>query len=346
MKILHLCPLWFPMSQDAPGGRETFLTRLIVELKKLGVENTLLASGDSCTTAEVWPVVPHSIGLQMADGAVWEYDYYEQHQLYLALQHAAEFDLIHSHIGHGAYLLSGALEGKTPVLHTLHTPVYRDLAWFVRQHTNMWFSTVSESQARQLWEQGLTRCQTIPNGIEVTDFTFQPQSQEGLIFLGRMEWGKGPDIAIQVARTLGRPLILAGPIVEKDFFASAIEPCLDDQIQYVGVVDHRRKNELLGQAGCIILPVRHAESFGLVSIEAMACGTPVVALANGALPEIIEPGLSGYLTPDEAALAPLVIQALQLDRSAIRARVAMRFSIAVVAKKYRQLYERIIALPY
>ncbi len=341
MRILQVCPLWHPVARDAPGGIETFLAQLAPELEKLGCRVTLLASGDSRTPAELIPVVSQSLYGQMAAGTAAEYAYYEQHQLRLALGRAPEFDVLHSHVGCGAYVLSGlpGIDGR--VLHTQHTPVYQDLEWFVRQHPDTWFSTVSEFQARKLWKQGATRCRAIHNGIDVADFTFKPGGAEGLLFIGRMEWAKGPDLAVQVARRLGRSLTLAGPIIEGEFFEHAVKPFLNDQIQYVGVVDHRQKNELFGQAGCVVLPFRGEEPFGLVTIEAMACGTPVVALASGALPEIVEPGLTGYLTQEEEALPALVTQAIQLDRAAIRARVTGRFDLSVAAQKYRQLYTRV-----
>src|SRR5262249_47777331 len=148
-----------------------------------------------------------------------------------------------------------------------------------------------------------------------------------------------------VAKELGRPLTLAGPVVDKEYFAHRIEPCLGDRIRYVGVVNHRQKNELLGQAACVLMVSRVEEGFGMVSIEAMACGTPVVGLARGALREIIEADLTGYLAEDEYALPGLVQKAVQMDRAAIRARVGARFDIAVVAEKYHQLYTEITATP-
>ncbi len=341
MKILHLAPLWFPVSQDSLGGIETFLTGLIAALEKLGCRNTLIASGDSRTTAELVPVVPQNLYDQMRSGTAAEYEYYEQHQLLLALERAAEFDVVHSHAGWSAYVLSGTPGLWARVLHTQHNPVYRDQEWFVRQHPEMWISTVSEFQARRLWRQGAARCYAIHNGIDMASLTFQPRGGEGLLFIGRLEEGKGPDLAVQVARTLGRPLILAGPMVDEEFFDRTVRPFLDGQIRYVGMVDHHRKTELFGQAACVLMPSRWEEPFGLVAVEAMACGTPVVALANGALPEIVEPGLTGYLGRDEEALAILVTHALRLDRSAIRARAAARFDMPVVAERYHNLYTQI-----
>jgi len=342
MKILHVCPLWFPASRDAPGGIETFLPGLLAALEDLGCQNTLIASGDSQTVADLVPVTPVNLYRQMEACTAWEYAYYEQHQLWLALEHAGEFDVVHSHIGPGAYMLS-AVPGLGPrVLHTQHNPVTPDLEWFVRLHPDMWLSTVSRFQACKLWDQGARRCRVIDNGIDVASFTFEPESHEQLVFMGRMEWEKGADTAVQVARTLGWPLVLAGPIIDGQFFDDAIRPFLNDRIQYVGVLDHPQKNELFGQAGCALLPSRWEEPFGLVAIEAMACGTPVVALTRGALPEVVESGMTGCLAEDEEELSMLIPRALELDRSAIRARVGDRFDLRVVAEKYLQLYRRIV----
>ncbi len=343
MRILQLCPLWFPISKAAPGGIETLLAHLAAELRRLGCEVTLIATGDSDAQCDFLPVVPKGLVEQMRAGTAQEYAYYEQHQIQIALKHAAAYDLIHSHIGPGAYVLSGVNGLRNHVLHTIHSPVYGDLEWFVTQNPGIWFSTVSEFQASKLRQRGAQRCRVIPNGIDTAAFTFNPLGSNALLFLGRIESDKGPDIAIRIAQQLHCPLTLAGPIVQPAFFKASIEPFLSGQIRYAGVVDHRTKNELLGHAGCVLMPSRWAEPFGMVALEAMACGTPVVALANGALPEIIEPGLTGFFTGDEQSMAALVTQAVQLDRTAIRARLAVRFDISAIAKKYCQLYEQIDA---
>jgi glycosyltransferase involved in cell wall biosynthesis len=338
MKVLHLCPLWHPIAHDAPGGIETLLAQLVAVMPALGYQTTILASGDSRTDAELVAAVPRNVVAGMADGTVAEYAYYEQHQLRLALELAPEFDIVHSHVGSGAWLLSALPELRGRVLHTVHSPVNGDMQWFVRHHPDEWFSTVSEHQARKLREAGAARCRAVHNGIDVGRFTFRPQPDGGLLYIGRMEAVKGPDAAVRVARELGLPLTLAGPIVERTFFEREVVPLLDDRIRYVGVVDHYRKNELFGAAACALLPFRGEEPFGLVAVEAMACGTPVVSFANGALPEIVEPGVTGYLAREEAELAPLVEQAAALDRAAVRARGAARFDIASAAGKYHALY--------
>jgi glycosyltransferase involved in cell wall biosynthesis len=334
--------LWFPVSRNSLGGIETFLTGLIDALEEAGCRNTLLATGDSCTASKLVSVVPQNLFAQAEARTAAEYVYYEQHQLLLALELASEFDVVHSHIGWGGYVLSGVPGLKERVLHTQHNPVYADQEWFVRQYPDLWYSTVSEFQARSFWRNGATRCRVIHNGIDVDHLTFRAQAGDELVFLGRIEGEKGPDLAIQIARELERPLTLAGPVVDDDYFDRTVRPFLNGDIRYIGPVDHLAKNDLLGRAACVLMPSRVNEGCPIVSFEALACGTPVVALANGALPEIVEPGITGYATHDEHALAPLVAEAVKLDRTAIRARVAERFDLHIVADKYLTLYREIM----
>jgi glycosyltransferase involved in cell wall biosynthesis len=336
LRVLHLAPLWFPVARDSPGGIETFLAALLDALEATGCHNVLLASGDSRSAAELLPVLPDNLCARMAAGTALEYTYYEQQQLFLALEHGAAFDVIHSHAGPHAFVLS-ALPGRR-VLHTWHSQVYRDLEWLVERRPDLCLTTVSEFQAARLRRHGARGCHVIGNGLDLGDFPFAAEGKEGLLFIGRMESGKGPDLAVQVARSLDRPLVLAGPLVDANFFRSRVEPYLSPTIRYVGVVDHRQKVELFAGASCALLPFRGEEAFGMVTIEAMACGTPVVALANGALPEIIEPGVTGFLTEDEAELPDLVERASKLDRAVVRGRMAARFDIGVVARRYLRLY--------
>ena len=342
LTVLHLAPLWFPVSPDAPGGIETFLPVLLRALEERGCHNLLIASGDSRTDAELLPVTPVNLCRQMEDGNASEYVYYEQHQLMLAVACGIDVDVVHSHLGPGGYLLSAVAGVGGRVLHTHHNPVYPDLEWFVGEHPELWFSTVSEFQADKLRRQGARRCRVVPNGIDAAAFRFAPQAREALFFLGRMEEEKGADLAVEVARSLDLPLTLAGPIVEDDFFQRRIEPFLGHGIEYVGVVDHTTKQELFGAAGCVLMPSRVDEGFGMVSVEAMACGTPVVALGRGALPEIIDVGVTGYVSETEDGLSSLVPAALELNRHAVRARATERFDVRRIAEAYLGLYAGII----
>ncbi len=342
MKVLQICPLWCPVAPDAAGGRETLLARLVDALEQRGCRNVLLATGDSRTRAQVISVCPRNLWDQMSRKEAFEYAYYEQHQLMLALPRLNDFDVVHSHIGVSGLLLSALPGMRDRVLHTIHTPMYGDLQWFVSQHPDLRYSTVSEFQAERLRKHGAQRCEAIHNGIDVSTFAYSSDPGDSLFFLGRIEHGKGTDLAVQAALRLNMPLKLAGPILDQDFFDKTIKPHLGSEIEYVGVVNHDQKNLLFGRAACTVLPFRHEESFGMVMVESMACGTPVVALSNGAVPEIVENGLTGFHTSSDAELPSLIPRAIQLDRRAIRERVAARFDISTVAQRYHQLYERIV----
>ena len=273
----------------------------------------------------------------MGSGSALEYFHYEQHQFLLALERGPGFDIVHSHLGPRGLFLSGV--SGLRVLHTWHTQVYKDMEWFVRQRPDLWLCALSEYQAHALRAAGATRCAVIPNGVEFAVFPFAPESDgSSLLFVGRMERPKGADLAVRVARALNRPLTLAGPIVDHEFFVRDIDPFLDEQIRYVGTVDHETKTKLMGRAACVLMPSRVEEAYGVVAIEAMACGTPVVALANGALSEIVEPDLTGFVSDEATVLPDLVMAAEKLDRRAIRERAVDRFAIALTAKRYVQLY--------
>jgi glycosyltransferase involved in cell wall biosynthesis len=342
MRVLQVCPLWFPVRQDAPGGIETFLAQLVAELGDHGCEVTLLASGDSTVEARIISAVESNLYGKMKNGTAQEYTYYEQQQLQLALEHVDGFDVIHSHIGPAGFVLSGLKGWRHKVLHTIHSPVYRDFQWFVQRQPEIHFSTVSAFQANKLCENGARHCHVVHNGIAIDAFSFNPRGGEGLLFLGRIEWEKGPDVAVKVARELGRPLILAGPVVQQDYFDDMIKPSLDEMVQYVGVVDHREKNKLIGKSGCVLMPSRWDEPFGMVAVEAMTCGTPVVVSKHGALPEIVEHGVSGF-TAAENEMPDKVVEAFKLDRAAVRRAAVARFDVCPVARKYIEIYKAMFA---
>jgi glycosyltransferase involved in cell wall biosynthesis len=182
----------------------------------------------------------------------------------------------------------------------------------------------------------------IHNGIDTDSFSFSQDNGEGLLYLGRIENEKGPDIAISVARELDCPLVLAGPIVQQDYFDEKISPMLSETIQYIGVVNHREKNLLLASASCVLMPSRWDEPFGMVAVEAMACGTPVVVSQQGALPEIVKPGITGYIATEEE-MAEKVKQAFELDRIAIHRAATEHYDISVVGQKYFDLYQSMLA---
>jgi glycosyltransferase involved in cell wall biosynthesis len=341
MRVLHVTPLWYPTSPDSFGGIETYVPALIDALAELGCEQSLLATGDSHTSAELIPVCERCVGGLMDTGRSWEIGPYDHHQLTLAIELADGFDVVHSHLGWGGFALSAVPAVRGRALHTLHNEVTPDVVWYLRRHPDLRLTVVSRFQLEKLRKTGVQECELVPNGVVVERFPFSDRHSGTLAFLGRMDPTKGPDLAIQVAQRVGRPLVLAGLVTDDRFFADRIEPALGSGIRYAGVLDHAAKCELLSDAACTLMPSRWDEPFGLVALESQACGTPVVALGSGGLPEVIEPGVTGFTTTEEDRLPGLVGDALTLDRSAIRRRVTERFGLEPVAKRYLSLYEEI-----
>lgn len=339
MKILHVAPLWFPVARDSPGGIETLLAGLVDEQVRQGASVALVASGDSKTAARLEAAVPVNAVDAMAGGGIAEYTYLEQEALLRTLALADEFDVVHSHLGTSAFALSG-IRGLGPrLLHTHHNEITADLLGFVNRNPDMWLSTVSQRAADQLRAAGGRNLDTVPNGISTDAFPVTERPGDGLAFLGRIESAKGPDIAIRVALEAERSLTLAGPIVDDEFFAERVRPLLGGTVHYVGSLGHDDKCALLASSVCTLVPSRVEEGFGMVAIESMACGTPVVSSGRGALSEVIDEGVTGYSAEPEA-MVERITWAVSLDRRAVADHVRRRFGIEHTADAYLALYER------
>ena len=334
MRILEVAPLWFGIGPAGPGGIETLLAALIPALQRAGAEVTLVAAAGSDVPCPVVEAVEQPLYDAMENGDAWDPVPYEQHALRLVRDMRDDFDVVHSHLGAIAFGL-----GDGAVLHTIHSLVGSDLAWFAARHPATWLSTVSEHQAARLRAAGVARLRVVPNGVPFDAFAPGPGG-EGLAFLGRIEAAKGPDLAIAAARALGRELTLAGPVTDEAFFAAEVEPALGDGVSYAGVLGHREKSELLSASGCVLMPSRWDEPFGLVAVEAMACGTPVAARPSGALAEVVEEDVTGAVADD---VADAVRRAQRLDRSAVRSHAAARFGIDAVAARYLEVLEEVAA---
>jgi glycosyltransferase involved in cell wall biosynthesis len=338
VRILHICPLWFRVSSAAPGGIETMVAALLEEFARAGCENTLLGVAGSSVAGTLVAVVDRPLYELTSEWKAWEYGVFEQAQLRAVIDLAPEHDVIHSHLGWSGWVLSGIKPIADRVLHTLHNPVSADMAWFAARHPDLRLTTVSMYQAEMLQQAGARPCDVVYNGVDFARFPLQADGKRGLVYLGRIERAKGADIAISVAQALQLPLTMAGPAVDQRFFDARIRPRLDDRVRYVGTVGHDERASLLGGASCVLMPSRWEEGCAMVALEAMACGTPVVGLANGALPEVIETGLTGFVASDERELPRLVDRAAALDPVSVRSRAEQRFSIATTAAHYLGLY--------
>jgi glycosyltransferase involved in cell wall biosynthesis len=341
MKIAQIAPLWERVPPPAYGGIELIVGLLTDELVARGHEVTLFASGDSITSAKLESIHPQALRL---DSTIKEYGIYEMLQLAQVYERAGEFDLIHSHMGCGALPYSKLTQ--TPTVHTLHgifTPDNEKM--FVHAKAQPY---VSISNAQREDRLGLNHVATVYNSIDVSAHHFFPVASEPayLAFLGRMSAEKGPHQAIEIAKATGIPLKMAGKVdpVDVEYFESQIKPHIDGvQIQFLGEADHFIKNDLMGRAIATLFPITWREPFGLVMIESMAAGTPVIAMNLGSVPEVVADGVSGFIcnTVDECIAA--VAKIPQLSRSACREYVAHRFGVEQMAAGYEAVYRQILA---
>jgi glycosyltransferase involved in cell wall biosynthesis len=339
MKIAQVAPLWERVPPQTYGGTELVVSQLTDELVRRGHEVTLFASGDSQTLACLEAVCPRAIRL---DPEIKDYTVYEMLEISQVYERAAEFDLIHSHVG--LAVLPIAPRVKTPTVHTLHGNFTPENSKLFQLHHQQPYISISNAQ-RQV---NLNYLRTVYNGIDVEKYSYHPQPQQlpYLVFLGRLSPEKGPHHAIAVAKQTGLPLKIAGKIDDRDraFFEREIAPQIDGkQVEYIGEVDREQKVELLGNAAVTLFPITWDEPFGLVMVESMATGTPVIGLNRGSVPEVIAHGKSGFICNSVEQMIAAVPQALELNRQACREYVENHFGIVQMVDGYEAAYQELLA---
>ncbi len=335
LRIAQIAPVAAPVRPGDGDSIEQLVGLLCDELVRRGHDVTLYATGDSVTRARLRSRFDRGYD---EDPELWDWQYSEVLHAAAAFEHAAEHDVVHAHDLHFALPFAGLVD--VPIVDTQHiggSPEVRDAQ---RRAANVHVVVASEEERRMLGP-GI-EATVIPHGINIRAFPFSPASGDHLLFLGRMIPDKGPLEAIEIARAAGRRLVLAGPLVEG--YDLGLDELVDgEQVRYLGRVDHPTRNRLLGEAAALLFPVRYPEPFGLVMIEAMACGTPVLGVELGAVREIVEPGVTGFTSPSWQGLAELVEPAVALDRLAIRERALARFDYHRMVDGYEALYERVVA---
>ena len=319
-----------------PGDGESVeqLVGLLTEgLVARGHDVTLYATGDSQTSARLRSVFPRGYD---EEDELWDWHRAESLHAGLAFEHAAEHDVIHAHDFHFALPFAGVT--ATPLIDTPHTEIAPEVLAVYRRRPDIHVVAISQYQRRLLGARANTH--VIEHGIPFEHFPFGERPEGHLLFLGRLIEDKGPAQAIRIAKRAGLPLVLAGP--EQDGYDVGSEEELDgDQIRWVGRVDHEERNRLLAGAVALLFPVMYPEPFGLVLIEAMACGTPVLATQLGAVPEIVEQGVTGFTATAWEELADLVPVAARLDRAEVRRAAAARFDAERMIDAHEALYRRI-----
>jgi glycosyltransferase involved in cell wall biosynthesis len=341
LKVAVLAPPWFAVPPTGYGGIELVVSLLADGLADAGHDVTLFASGDSLTKgrlAAVFPTAPSElIGRGLPD---------LRHAL-ACYERADEFDVINDHTGMLGATLGGLVE--TPVLHTVHGPldvaeaqeVYGRIA---KVAPSVGLISISENQRRPMPD--LPWAATIPNAIDLSIYPCKPHTGEYLLFLGRMSPDKGAHRAIAVAMDLGIPLKIAGKrreVKERQYFAEFVEPHIGHGVEYLGEVTHGQKVELLQDARATLFPIEWEEPFGLVMIESMACGTPVIATRHGAVPEVIEDGRSGVVVDSYRHMAAALDEADALDPVECRRYVEERFAPERMVEDYVAAYREAIA---
>jgi glycosyltransferase involved in cell wall biosynthesis len=334
LRIAQVAPLNLPVRPDSEGSIQQLVWLTTEELVRLGHDVTLFASGDSQTSATLHAIYPRDYD---HDEDIWDWRFHELLHVASAFEHAREFDVIHSHVYHLGLPFTRLVD--TPVVHTYHVVPNDDVIRGFARYPEARVVAVSEYQRRVLAR--LTDVEVVHHGIDTAAFAFQRKRGDYLAFLGRIIPRKGPVEAIHLAQRVGMRLVMAGP-VEEDYFRAAIAPLVDGrQIRYIGPVDAKGRNQLLGHAAALLFPLTAGEPFGLVAIEAMACGTPVAALGLGAVPEIVENGVTGYHAPDVESLAALIPATIALDRARVRQQAVSRFDYQRMVRGYEAVYQRL-----
>jgi glycosyltransferase involved in cell wall biosynthesis len=333
LRIAQIAPVAAAVGPDSDDSVTGLVFLLTEELVRRGYRVTLFATADSQTSAELTALYEHGYE---DDEEQWDWQFNESMNVANACARADQFDLIHCHTV--PYGLPFAPFVDIPTIHTLHGDVGPSVVEAYHYFARVQVVAVSQFQRRRFEDR--PNVELIHHGIDIEAFPFSPGAGDYLLFLGRMSANNGPGQAVEVARASGTRLVLAGPAEEG--FEEEIAPLLDaGQVSYVGRPNPRQRNRLLAGAGALVYPVAYPEPFSLVLIEAMACGTPVLGVEIGPVPEIVDPGLTGYMAGSWEGLAEQVPDALRLDRAAIRARASERFAFERMVDSHEQLYQRL-----
>jgi glycosyltransferase involved in cell wall biosynthesis len=342
LRIALLSPVWFPVPPPLYGGIENVVALLAEGLAEAGHDVTVFASGDSRVDADVSWIYPHAPSERIGEPLP------ELRHVLACYERTDEFDVIGDHTGPFAAAL--APRTRIPVLHTVHGPLDGELGDAYEQIARMTpeLHLVSLSRSQRRPRPRLPWIANCPNAVDPSRFSWSSTHEGYLAFLGRMGPEKGAGHAVAVARETGLPLKIAAKCrepAERAYFAEHVEPYLGGSIEYLGELGHEEKVELLRSARATLFPIDWQEPFGLVMIESLACGTPVVATRRGSVPEVLEHGRTGIIVERHADLAAAIAEVDRLDPAECRRAVEERFSRRSLVRGYLRAFRAALALP-
>ena len=336
LRIAHVGPVATTIPPPMSGSVETMTWLLTNGLVAAGHDVTLFATAESVTRAKLHATFAKGY---RDDGTLWPWELCEMLNLAAAVERAAAFDIIQYEAVYYPISLAFTRLSPTPIVQTLHhSPDVAEVAlWALYPEAPL--IAISNGQADLL--RGLNVVATVLHAIETDRFEFSPQSSDYLLFLGRFTPGKGVVQAIEIARRTGMKLMLAG--AENDYYRQHVAPLVDHrQILYAGEVDHETKVRLYGGARTLLYPVQAGEPFGLVLAESMACGTPVAALDRGAVREVVDDGVTGWVFDSVDAMVNGLGRVMALDRRTVRDRAVQKFGVGRMVDGYVAAYRRIL----
>ena len=333
MRIAMISPIAWRTPPHHYGPWEQVVSLLTEGLLNIGLNVTLFATADSITKAKLHAICPKGYEEDLKiSPKVWECLHISE-----VFEHAHHFDIIHNHFDFLPLTYSKLV--KTPLLTTIHgfsspkiKPVYK------KYNQNVYYISISDADR----DPELDYLTTIHHGIDLEQFTFNPAPGKYLLFFGRIHADKGTFEAIQIAKKCKRKLIIAGIIQDRAYFAGKVKPFICDDICYVGSVEPKKRDRLLGNAFALLHPINFAEPFGLSVVESLACGTPVIANNKGSMPEIIRHGKDGFLVNSNDEAVQAVNEIAQLNRINCRKRVEDRFTVRRMVNDYQDVYRIIL----
>ncbi len=345
LRIAQIAPLWTPIPPATYGGIELLLALLCDELVDRGHDVTLFASGDCRTRARLREIIPVNLSDLMARGDALMHEYYMNAAMAAVIAAQDEFDIVHCHLPPAWLPFAAAM--RVPCTFTLHTSPHGDDEWAMRNFPGADAIAVSHAQVAAASSRLGRKFPVVHNGVDFARYAASFAPGKYLAYLGRMSREKNPLDAIRIAQAANMPVVLAGRpqnAAEENYFRDEVQPLIDgERVRWIGPADHAGKVALLRDAAALVFPIQWDEPFGLVMIEAMACGAPVLAVRRGSVSEVVDEGITGFTAATPAELAPLVARACALDRRKVRDHAASRFSHTKMVDDYLAHYHSLIA---